>query len=60
MLKLVHQGTGAVAFQTGSPSGFLWPRGTVPEFSTTSGYIDLVSVYNDGTVNYGNAGAGYR
>ena len=36
MLKIIHYGTGAITFATG-PTGFVWPDGTVPTFSTTSG-----------------------
>jgi hypothetical protein len=48
-LKIIQS---AVSTYNGTISGCLWPGGTVPTITATTGAVDFVSVYLDGTHAY--------
>jgi hypothetical protein len=41
------------------PANVLWPGGVAPTLSTNASYIDLISLYCDGTNYYGTYAVGY-
>lgn len=51
VLRMVHDGTASVYTVTFSPVP-KYPNGTVPTYTNTSGAIDLVTLYWDGTLWY--------
>lgn len=54
----IQQGSASRTITTW-PTGTRWAGGTVPTLSTTSGAIDIVSLYFDGTNFYGTFGAAF-
>lgn len=58
MLKIIHDAGGSCVFATG-PTGFAWPNGIMPALSIATGAIDLVSIYNDGSLNFGTVGLNF-
>jgi len=54
LLRLISGGTFGVTWPT-----MYWPGGNPPTLSTTSGYVDLVNLYYDGTNWYGSYAVGY-
>jgi len=51
---------GATPYNIVWPASVKWPNGTAPTISTTSGAMDLITFFYDGTYYFGAAGQNYR
>jgi hypothetical protein len=51
---------GATPYNVVWPASVKWPNGTAPTISTTSGAMDLVTFFYDGTYYFGAAGQNYK
>jgi hypothetical protein len=58
MLKIIVGGSGNYTITW--PAAVKWAGGSAPSISTTVGYVDLVSLFFDGTNYYGEHGADYQ
>lgn len=56
-LKVIQ---GATARNLSWPANVKWPGGTVPAISTTSGAVDLISLFYDGTNYLASSGKDYK
>ena len=61
VLKMTHAANTTTYTPTwaGGSTTVKWPGGTAPTFTQTSGSIDIVSFYFDGSVYYGQAGLAF-